>query len=84
MALTQPRGFEYRYAAYLIKARRTDLHQQAGYIDADVLSPNFSFAVTRRTIHIGNSWRFCCAPAPSENVTLPENASDATGVQVVR
>jgi hypothetical protein len=43
-----------RHAAYLIKARRTNLHPKAGYIDADFLSLNFSLAFTRRTIHIGN------------------------------
>src|SRR5258705_9363260 len=36
-----------RHAAYLIKARRTNLHPKAGYIDADFLSPNFSRAVRR-------------------------------------
>jgi hypothetical protein len=43
-----------RHAAYLIKARRTNLHPKAGYIDADFLSLNFSLAVRRRTIHLGN------------------------------
>jgi hypothetical protein len=43
-----------RHAAYLIKARRTNLHPKAGYIDADFLSLNFSLAFTRRTIHLGN------------------------------
>jgi hypothetical protein len=43
-----------RHAAYLIKARRTNLHPKAGYIDADFLSLNFSLAFTRRTIHFGN------------------------------
>jgi hypothetical protein len=42
-----------RHAAYLIKARRTNLHPKAGYIDADFLSQNFSLAVRRRTIHFG-------------------------------
>jgi hypothetical protein len=45
---------EDRHAAYLIKARRTNLHPKAEYIDADFLSLNFSLAVRRRTIHIGN------------------------------
>jgi hypothetical protein len=31
-----------------------NLHKQAGYIDADFLSLNFSLAFTRRTIHLGN------------------------------
>jgi hypothetical protein len=44
---------EDRHAAYLIKARRTNLHPKAEYIDADFLSLNFSLAVRRRTIHIG-------------------------------
>jgi hypothetical protein len=50
-----------RHAAYLIKARRTNLHPKAGYIDADFLSLNFSLAFTRRTIHIGNfdGYRTC-------------------------
>jgi hypothetical protein len=48
-----------RHAAYLIKARRTNLHPKAGYIDADFLSLNFSLAVRRRTIHIGNFNRTC-------------------------
>ena len=42
-----------RHAAYLIKARRANLHPKAGYIDADFLSLNFSLAFTRRTIHLG-------------------------------
>jgi hypothetical protein len=43
-----------RHAAYLIKARRPNLHKKAGYIDADFLSQNFPLAVGRRTIHFGN------------------------------
>jgi hypothetical protein len=59
-----------RHAAYLIKARRTNLHPKAGYIDADFLSLNFSLAVRRRTIHFGNY--DALQSELSDNVTFQE------------
>ena len=43
-----------RHAAYLIEARRTNLHPTGRiHLYADFLSLNFSLAFTRRTIHCG-------------------------------
>jgi hypothetical protein len=44
-----------RHAAYLIMARRLNLHKQAGYIDADFFFVyTLSLALRRRTIHLRN------------------------------
>jgi hypothetical protein len=62
-----------RHAAYLIKARRTNLHPKAGYIDADFLSQNFSLAVRRRTIHFGN---YGFQIVPQVNLPTPNIAEE--------